>query len=104
MEQRPLLKRDVVAQKELVQEAAAVERDRLLQAVGTGCALLGAGMPMPPAGLQQIGEYRDVQPVVAGCVELYGFRADVEERWRCRVIANRLAQRGERLTQTIARD
>ena len=66
LQQLPLLEGRAVAQRELGQEIAAVERDRLLHPRGAAAAALQAAMGVGLTGRQQRGKGGHIQVVVAG--------------------------------------
>jgi hypothetical protein len=71
--------------------------------VHTGKAAFQATVPVVLRGLDAGCELRDVQPVVAGMVELDRPTANQQERYGLILIADRLAEVGERLAEVLAR-
>jgi hypothetical protein len=103
LEQRPLLEGRAVAHEELIEHAATVQVNRLVQPPRAGGTRFGMAMGMLITAGQEIAESCDVEVMVAGSIPLDRVGRDAQHRHTGGAVANRLAQVGQRLVQAQVR-
>ena len=97
LERGPLLERGIVTEQELRKEVATIERRSLDLSLRTGVAARRTTVWVRGAGGEQGREGADVQPVVAGRIELNSVAGNEEKRRISGMVPDGLAEGGERL-------